>query len=126
MRERLFRWRCWFEDRFPNPRHRTAAAILLPLSVLCAAWIVYFTLGSLFTGSTGPRITPQIRHAQELTRKLHESGVYDNVTILPHIDYPDRLRVSGAVQSKADIESLMTRLTELDPAQNYVVEVQAP
>lgn len=125
MREQLYRWRCWFEDRFPDRRQRRLAAALIPLLLVCAVWVLVFAIGGLMPESGGgARITPEIRHAQDLTRKLHEHAAFVAVTVLPHLDYPDRLRVSGSVPSPADVESLKARLTELDPAAQYVVEVR--
>jgi hypothetical protein len=125
MHDRLFRWRCWFYDRFPEPRQRIAAAVLAPVSVVCALWILVFAVGSVAAGGTGGvRLTPQIRHAQELTQKLHEDAAFGAVTVLPHIDFPERMRVSGTVKTKTDVEALKARLQELDSKQEYVIEVR--
>lgn len=122
---RLFKARLWFESRIPDARQRRAVLVAAPVMLACAAWIALYLA---FSGAGTPgrvRLTPEIRHAQDLTSKLHQDPAFAGVTVLPHIDNPDRLRVSGGVATPADAEALRARLVELDPAQTYVIEVRA-
>ncbi len=122
---RLFKLRLWFESRIPDARQRRAVLVAAPVVLACAAWIVVYLAFS--GGGPGDRIrlTPEIRHAQELTAELRQDPAFAGVTVLPHIDNPDRMRISGEVGTAGDVKQLMARLNELDPSQRYVIEVRA-
>lgn len=125
MGELAFKVRLWFEDRLPDPRQRRTALILAPVMALCLAWIVFFVVSSAMAGPARVRQTPQVKHAAEITGKLHQEPDFAGVTVLQHVDYPGKFRVSGAVKSKAEIELLKVRLSEMDPKGEFVVEVRA-
>lgn len=122
---RFFKLKLWFESRIPDARQRKAALVAAPVMTLCAAWIVLFLAFSGDASASRVRLTPEIRHAQDLTARLHQDPAFAGVTVLPHIDSPDHLRVSGHVGTAADAETLKARLYELDPGQQYVIEVRA-
>lgn len=122
---RLFKLRLWFESRIPDARQRRAVLIAAPVMLACSAWIVGYLLFSGDGAAGRVRLTPEIRHAQELTAELRQDPAFAGVTVLPHIDNPERLRVSGEVGTTGDVQQLTARLNELDPSQKYVIEVRS-
>lgn len=97
--------------------------------VVCGGWIVVFAVGTIARASSGGAAavvpeSPMVRAGQAITRKLRGESRFAEVTVRPHVDYPDRLRVTGQVAGEADLADLKQRLSELEPSRAFVVEVQ--
>ena len=124
-----FRIRCWLDDRLPEPRQRVRALGAACAIGICTIWIGVFAVraaaagggGGREGGTSAARATPEIRHAKELEAKLRSDAAFAGVSILPHMDYPGKLLVSGHA---GDARALKARLAELDAKAEFVVQIR--
>lgn len=121
------RW--WLDDRLPEPRQKRLAVVMAAAVILCGGWILVFAVGTIARASSGSDAgavpeSPMVKAGQAITLKLRDEGWFAEVSVRPHVDYPDKLRVSGQVSSDTDLAALKQRLSELDPARAFVVEVK--
>lgn len=120
-----YRFRFWLDDRLPERRQRVRAASVAGGIVVCVIWIAGFTL--LADGSGVPRSarpSPAVRASQDLTRRLREDAAFAGIQILPHLDYPGRLHVTGRLSGAGAPDALRSRLKELDPSGVFVIDVR--
>jgi hypothetical protein len=131
MRTLTDRIRWWIDDRLPEPRQKRWAAVMAAAIVVCGGWILVFAVGTLaHAGSGGGSASnvpesPQVKAALRMTQSLHQDERFTGVVVRPHVDYPDRLRVSGQVATAADLEALRRRLDELAGGRPLVIEATA-
>lgn len=128
MRTLTDRIRWWIDDRLPEPRQKRWAAVMAAAMVVCGGWILVFAVGTVArAGSGGDGATvpesPQVKLGHTLTKRLRDDSRFAEVSITPHVDYPERLRAVGRVRTKGDLTELNRRLSEIDTAKTVVVDV---
>lgn len=123
------RLRWWIDDRLPEPRQKRVAAAIAAAMIVCGGWIIVFAIGSIARASSGDVAavvpdSPMVKTGQVITQKLRDDSRFAAVTVVPHVDYPDKLRVSGQVASPAELDALKRQLAELGTVDRFIVDVR--